>query len=158
MISENSHDHRICQQFHEAIELIGRRWTGAIIYALLLRSRRFSEFREAVPDMSDRLLTERLKELEAHQLIVREVVVGRPIHVYYHLTPKGHELQPILEALGQWAARWAQASPAASGCPSSNVCPELPTDADTLAGTTACGAKPDAASTTDWPAESPQSH
>lgn len=107
MVSEKDHDPRVCQQFHTAIELIGKRWTGAILYALLQRERRFSEFRDALPDMSDRLLTERLKELESHQLIVRDVHVSRPIQVFYRLTDKGKELQPILDAIGHWAWKWS---------------------------------------------------
>jgi DNA-binding HxlR family transcriptional regulator len=106
MVSENNHNPRACQQFQEVIELIGKRWTGAIIFVLCQGPLRFSEFRDAIPDMSDRLLTQRLKELEEHGLVVREVLTGRPIQVLYHLTPKGRALRPILDALGAWSAQW----------------------------------------------------
>lgn len=97
----------VCGIFHAAIELIGRRWTGAIVWTLTQGPRRFSDFRDAIPDISDRLLSERLKELEEAGIIVREVSAGRPVHVTYRLTPKGAELEPILQAIGSWATRWA---------------------------------------------------
>jgi DNA-binding HxlR family transcriptional regulator len=97
------HSERVCARFHYAIELIGRRWTGAIICALTQKPRRFSDFKDAIPDLSDRLLTERLKELEDEGVVVREVSTGRPIQVMYRLTAKGEALQPVFEAIGQWA-------------------------------------------------------
>lgn len=107
MISNGSEDHRVCHVFHQAIEVIGRRWSGAIIFALTVKPRRFSEFKEAVMDVSDRLLTERLKELEEYGLVLREVSTARPLQVLYRLTPKGEALQPIMMAIGEWANRWA---------------------------------------------------
>ena len=114
MISEDGADHRVCQVFHQAIEIIGRRWSGAIIYALTVKARRFCEFREAIPDVSDRLLTERLKELEEYGLVSREVATGRPVQVVYRLTPKGEALQPILQSIGEWAQHWAPQAEGAS--------------------------------------------
>jgi DNA-binding HxlR family transcriptional regulator len=104
--NEQEHNPRVCGAFHCAIELIGRRWTGAILAALMGRPRRFSDFKEAIPELSDRLLTERLKELEERGLVEREVLTGRPIQVLYRLTEKGAELQPIIEAIGGWAQKW----------------------------------------------------
>ena len=101
------HEPKVCAKFHGAIELIGRRWTGAIIYALLQGPRRFCEFREAIPDLSDRLLTERLKDLEEHGIVDREVSTGRPVQVIYRLTPKGRALEPILMAIADWGGAWA---------------------------------------------------
>ena len=97
----------VCGIFHGAIELIGRRWTGAILFALGQSSRRFSDFHAAIPDISDRLLSERLKELEDAGVIAREVGAGRPVQVTYRMTAKGMELQPIMQAVGEWATRWA---------------------------------------------------
>lgn len=115
MVSKNLPTHKpggsVCQAFHRSIEIIGRRWTGAIIFSLMKRPRRFCEFREAVPDLSDRLLTERLKELEECGIIVREVSTTRPIQVLYRLTPKGEALDPIFCALGDWARRWEADAP-----------------------------------------------
>lgn len=99
-------DAKVCGKFHQAIELIGRRWTGAILQVAVGGPKRFCELREAIPDLSDRLLTERLKELEDHGLIVREVGAGRPVQVTYRVTPKGEALKPVFEAIGAWAYAW----------------------------------------------------
>ncbi len=96
----------LCPRFHRAVELIGRRWTGAIIRVLLGGPRRFNELLAAVPGISDRLLTERLRELEHEELIVRRVESGSPVKVIYELTCSGAELQESLDALGRWAERW----------------------------------------------------
>jgi DNA-binding HxlR family transcriptional regulator len=106
MAMEEEHSPRVCNLFHNAIEIIGRRWTGAIIYSLISGPKRYSEFSDAIPDISSRLLTERLKELEEYSLIRREVSSDRPIQVIYSLTKKGMALQPILADLGEWAAKW----------------------------------------------------
>jgi DNA-binding HxlR family transcriptional regulator len=103
---EEQPDGLLCPRFHKAIELVGRRWTGAIIRVLLGGPRRFNELLVAVPGMSDRLLTERLRELESEELIRRDVHDGSPIRVTYSLTCAGAELQEALDALGRWAERW----------------------------------------------------
>jgi DNA-binding HxlR family transcriptional regulator len=98
--------HGLCPRFHQAVELIGRRWTGAIIQVLMAGPLRFNELLAAVPGVSDRLLTERLRELEAEDIILREVSPGSPVRVVYSLTERGSELTEPLEALGRWAERW----------------------------------------------------
>ncbi len=102
-----------CPLYHRAIEIIGRRWTGAIVRALLAGDSRFTQIRTTVPGLSDRLLSERLKELEAEDIVERRVVPSTPVRVDYRLTAKGRELVPVFEALGAWAERWV-ALPAAS--------------------------------------------
>jgi DNA-binding HxlR family transcriptional regulator len=94
--------------YHEAIELIGRRWTGAIVAVLLQAPEplRFSEIAAAVPQLSDRLLSERVKELEERGLVVRAVESEPPVRVTYRLSPMGRDLAPALEQLAQWARRW----------------------------------------------------
>jgi DNA-binding HxlR family transcriptional regulator len=93
-----------CPRYHEAVELVGKRWTGAIIAVLMEGGpARFSEVGAAVPDLSDRLLSERMKELEARGLVERRVVAGR---TQYRLTPMGEELRPAVGALRAWAQRW----------------------------------------------------
>lgn len=93
-----------CSLYHHAVELIGRRWTGAILLVLVEAGPlRFSEIRVLVPDVSDRLLSERLKELEAEEIVVRHVYDETPVRVEYELTPKGKALQPALAALKQWS-------------------------------------------------------
>jgi DNA-binding HxlR family transcriptional regulator len=95
-----------CPLYHQAVELIGKRWTGAIVSVLLDRPLRFSEIAQAVPQLSDRLLSERMKELEARGLVERTVIPGPPVRVEYGLTPMGRELEPALSELKRWAHRW----------------------------------------------------
>jgi DNA-binding HxlR family transcriptional regulator len=100
----------LCPRFHRAVELVGRRWTGAIIRLLLPGPKRFNELLGAIPGISDRLLTERLRELEANSIISRQVAAGSPVRVSYELTACGRELREALDALGRWAERWIDAS------------------------------------------------
>ena len=96
-----------CPYYHEAVELIGRRWTGAIVAVLLDGgSLRFSEIAHAVPELSDRLLSERMKELEARGVVSRHVDPGPPVKVLYELTDMGRSLEPALQELKSWARRW----------------------------------------------------
>ena len=96
-----------CPRYHEAVELVGKRWTGAILYVLLEGGRlRFSQIAQAVPALSDRLLSERMKELEARGIVARHVSDGTPVKVCYELTEKGRQLAPALGELKSWADRW----------------------------------------------------
>ena len=96
-----------CGFYHEAVELIGRRWTGAIVAVLIDHGPlRFSELRQLVPGVSDRLLSERVKELEARGLVARTVEPGPPISVHYAITAMGRELTPAIVQLRSWAQRW----------------------------------------------------
>ncbi|HEY7631715.1 MAG TPA: helix-turn-helix domain-containing protein [Thermoleophilaceae bacterium] len=95
-----------CALYHRAVELIGKRWTGAILLVLLDGPLRFSEIRHLVPDLSDRLLSERLKELEAEDIVERRVMEGSPVRVEYALTGKGMALEPAVRALKSWANSW----------------------------------------------------
>jgi DNA-binding HxlR family transcriptional regulator len=96
-----------CPYYHEAVELIGRRWTGAIVGVLIHRDRlRFGEIADAVPQLSDRLLSERMKELEARGVVRRTVHPGRPVRVEYELTEMGRALAPAVHELERWAQRW----------------------------------------------------
>jgi DNA-binding HxlR family transcriptional regulator len=100
----------VCPDFHEAIELIGRRWTGAIVCALTDRPMRFGELGKAVPGLSDRLLSQRLRELEDEGLVEREVEAGTPVRVTYSLTATGEALGPAIRELKSWAKRWKAAA------------------------------------------------
>jgi DNA-binding HxlR family transcriptional regulator len=96
-----------CPHYHRAVELIGRRWTGAILEILIQGgSLRFSQIAAAVADLSDRMLSDRLKELEAYGLVRRTVFPGPPVRVEYALTHKGEELEPALAELKRWAQLW----------------------------------------------------
>jgi DNA-binding HxlR family transcriptional regulator len=96
----------VCARFHRAVELIGGRWTGALIHLLLNGRMRFAELRAAIPEISDRMLSERLRELEAEGIVERIVVPETPVRVEYELTEKGRALEHALAAVGKWAERW----------------------------------------------------
>jgi DNA-binding HxlR family transcriptional regulator len=95
-----------CSAYHQAVELIGKRWTGAILFVLMDGPARFSEVKQLVPDLSDRLLSERMKELEAEGIVHRQVFDETPVRVEYSLTPKGEALEPAVRALKLWARSW----------------------------------------------------
>ena len=96
----------LCPRFHKAIELIGSRWTGAVLRLLMGGRARFAELRDAIPDISDRMLAERLKGLEAYELVERKVFAETPVRVEYHLTDRGRALGPVFAALGEWANKY----------------------------------------------------
>ena len=95
-----------CPRFHHAIELVGRRWTGAILRAMLAGRTRFSDIAAAVPGLSDRLLSERLKELEAEGVVERCVYPETPVRIEYQLTEKGRALQTAVASVAEWAETW----------------------------------------------------
>ncbi|MDA0351113.1 MAG: helix-turn-helix domain-containing protein [Chloroflexi bacterium] len=95
-----------CPRFHHAVELIGRRWSGAILRAMLSGATRFSEIAATVPGLSDRLLSERLKELESEDVILRTVHPETPVRIEYQLTDKGHALAPVINSISAWAEEW----------------------------------------------------
>jgi len=98
----------LCSKFHRASELIGRRWTGAIIFVLLESRCRFATLRAAIPDITDRMLSERLSELEHEGIVERTVVPDTPVRVEYALTKKGRELASAIDAIGDWAKKWIE--------------------------------------------------
>lgn len=100
----------VCPDFHIAIELIGRRWAGAILWALAERPHYFAELTTSVPGLSDRLLSRRLRELERAGLVERSVHGGMPPRVSYALTEKGRSLKPALGELRDWARAWKLSS------------------------------------------------
>jgi len=95
-----------CPRFHQAVELIGRRWSGAIVRALLSGETRFSDIAATIPGISDRLLSERLKELEVEGVVERHVIPETPVRIEYVLTEKGQDLADVFQAIGQWADTW----------------------------------------------------
>src|SRR5436309_9797105 len=103
----------LCERFHHASELIGRRWTGAIIYVLLKARCRFAVLREAIPDITDRMLADRLQELETEGIVERTVIPDTPVRVEYALTPKGRALAAAIEAISNWADKWTDVEPPA---------------------------------------------
>jgi DNA-binding HxlR family transcriptional regulator len=97
---------QVCVRFHRAVELIGSRWTGAIIQTLLQGKTRYALIKSAIPDITDRMLSERLKSLEAEDLVTRWVIADTPVRVEYELTEKGRSLQIALQEIAAWAERW----------------------------------------------------
>ncbi len=95
-----------CSRFHYAIELVGRRWTGAILQALFRGQSRYGDIRATIPNLSDTMLTQRLRELEAEGVVARRVLATSPVRVEYHLTAKGLALAPVIDALIDWADSW----------------------------------------------------
>ena len=95
-----------CPRYHVAVEIVGRRWSGAIIRALMAGRTRFAEIGDVIPGLSDRLLSQRLKELEAEGIVRREVRAETPVRVEYGLTEKGEALGEAVAALSRWADEW----------------------------------------------------
>ena len=106
MTRNNDPPHLVCSRFHQAVELIGGRWTGAIIQTLLQGKTRYALIKAAIPDITDRMLSERLRSLEAEELLTRKVVPESPVRVEYELTEKGRSLESSLTEIGTWAERW----------------------------------------------------
>lgn len=97
-------DEKDCRGFQTAIELVGRRWTGAILLSIARGARRFSEIIRSVDGLSDRLLSQRLKELESEGLVERTVVPTTPAHSVYTLSTRGQRLMAALQPLAEWGA------------------------------------------------------
>ncbi len=97
---------RVCPEFHAAVESVGRRWAGAILWALSDEPLYFADLSAAIPGISDRLLSTRLRQLEAEGLVEREVHPGSPARVSYALSARGEALQPALRQLRDWAREW----------------------------------------------------
>ncbi len=111
MKTSQPHVPELCARFHRASELIGRRWTGAILFVLLRERCRFAMLRDAIPDITDRMLSERLQELEAEGIVERTVIPETPVRVEYALTKKGRALTAAIDAISAWADKWGNAEP-----------------------------------------------
>lgn len=99
----------ICEHFQRAAELIGKRWNPQVIRALQTGSARFGDIKSAVSQISDALLSDRLKELEAQGVVTRDVTPSTPVLIEYHLTERGRDLTKVMDELGRWAERWSDA-------------------------------------------------
>ncbi|MEP7059770.1 MAG: helix-turn-helix domain-containing protein [Actinomycetota bacterium] len=98
----------VCQHFQRAAELIAKRWTPQIVRSLLAGTSRFSDLRTNIPQISDRLLSDRLKELEAAGIVTRTVTPSTPVRIDYGLTERGQDLAGVIDELGAWAERWSE--------------------------------------------------
>ncbi|HEY4021345.1 MAG TPA: helix-turn-helix domain-containing protein [Pseudonocardiaceae bacterium] len=98
--------HRVCSRYHSAIEMIGTRWTGAILRVVFTGSHRYAQIKAAVPGLSDTMLAARLRTMEAEGLLRREVIPSTPVQVEYHLTEMGRDLEPVIGELLTWSHKW----------------------------------------------------
>ena len=106
----NEQESPVCQHFQLAAELIAKRWTPHIVRSLLAGATRFSDLAAAIPNISDRLLSDRLKELEAAGIVTRKVTPSMPVRIDYGLTDRGQDLAGVMDELGSWAERWSEAA------------------------------------------------
>ena len=97
---------QLCPKFEAAFRLLGKRWSGPIIQVMLSGPKRFKELSEAISGVSDRVLTERLKELEEAGILVRRVYPETPVRIEYELTEKGYDLREVMQATQRWGETW----------------------------------------------------
>lgn len=100
--------HALCPKFEAAFELLGKRWTGLIIQVLLSGPKRFKDISDVISGMSDRMLSERFKELEAAGIIIRHVYPETPVRIEYELSEKGKSLEPVMTEVQKWAEQWSE--------------------------------------------------
>jgi DNA-binding HxlR family transcriptional regulator len=103
---DHSPGDEMCPHYERAVQILGKRWTAMIVRTLLARPRRFGDMTAIIGGLSDRLLSERLKELEACGIVERTVFAETPVRIEYTLTDKGHELEHVVEAIQRWADSW----------------------------------------------------
>ncbi|MFF9278056.1 winged helix-turn-helix transcriptional regulator [Streptomyces griseosporeus] len=119
MTAQQIHDAGACKRVDDGItrvfQLLGKRWTGQIVSVLVEQPAHFTDVRRAIPGISERMLSDRLTELGAAGLVLREVDEGPPLRVSYRLTEAGEALEPALRELAEWAKKHL---PDASACPS----------------------------------------
>jgi DNA-binding HxlR family transcriptional regulator len=96
----------LCPKFENAFELLGKRWTGLIIRVLMTGPKRFKDISDVIPSMSDRMLSERFKELEQAGIIIRHVYPETPVRIEYVLSDKGKGLETVMNELQTWAEKW----------------------------------------------------
>jgi DNA-binding HxlR family transcriptional regulator len=109
------------ESFQRALEILSKRWTGLVIFVLQRGPLRFNEIAAHIDVISDRMLSERLKELEAEGIVERRIFAEVPVRVEYRLTDKGAALGPIYESIGRWAALWIDGLEDPGACPATDV-------------------------------------
>ncbi|WP_280769986.1 winged helix-turn-helix transcriptional regulator [Salipaludibacillus daqingensis] len=96
----------MCPKFESAFLLLGKRWNGLILRVLLQGPARFRDISANIPSMSDKMLVDRLKELEQAELVKRSVFPETPVRIEYELTEKGKAIEPALDEVQNWAENW----------------------------------------------------
>ncbi|GBF73270.1 HxlR family transcriptional regulator [Paenibacillus sp. 598K] len=97
---------KMCPKYESAAEILCKKWTGLIIRVLLDGPKRFKEMKEQIPDMSDKMLTDRMKELESMDIVKRTVYPEMPVRIEYELTDKGKDLEPVIRSIQGWGEHW----------------------------------------------------
>ncbi|MBW5447327.1 transcriptional regulator [Cohnella sp. CFH 77786] len=97
---------KMCPKYETAAELICKRWNGLIIRVLMGGPKRFKEIKEQIPDMSDKMLTDRMKELESLGILTRTVYPEMPVRIEYELTDKGRDMKDVIESIQVWGEKW----------------------------------------------------
>ena len=109
-------EEKLCPKFEAAFQLLGKRWTGLIIRVLLTGPKRFKDISSMIPNMSDRMLAERFKELEAFGVITRQVFPETPVRIEYELTDKGRALERVMNDVQNWADSWVTEDQCQKAC------------------------------------------
>ncbi|WP_419880821.1 winged helix-turn-helix transcriptional regulator [Peribacillus sp. B-H-3] len=105
-MAEEKSTERICKKLEQSYDIVGKKWMGLIIHTLMIEPKRFSEIHSFIPDLSKRMLNERIKELEDLGIVIRNVITDRPVRTEYSLTKKGVELGRALRAVEDWSEKW----------------------------------------------------
>jgi len=105
-VSQDLAGEHMCPKYECAMNILGKRWTGLILHVLLRGAVRFKDIREMVPHMSDKMLSERLKELEELEILERKVFPEIPVRIEYELTEKGKDLRPVIDSIHTWGQKW----------------------------------------------------
>ncbi|GIO83699.1 HxlR family transcriptional regulator [Paenibacillus faecis] len=100
--------HAMCPRFESAFVILGKRWNGLIIHTLMSGPKRFKDISNGIPAMSDKMLSERMKDLENEGIVVRHVYPETPVRIEYELTEKGKALSPVMEQVQHWAEAWIE--------------------------------------------------
>src|SRR5258707_1886611 len=111
----------MCPRYEQAIQLLGKRWTGLILDTLMSGPRRFCELTSTVEGLSDRVLSDRLREMESAGIIERVVYPQIPVRVEYRLTEKGYDLKPVVDDIHEWAEKWIPLPGTLSGYAAENA-------------------------------------
>ncbi|OAB32768.1 HxlR family transcriptional regulator [Paenibacillus macquariensis subsp. defensor] len=96
----------LCPRFESAFSFLGKRWNGLIIQTLMSGPKRFKDISSLIPSMSDKMLSERMKDLEVEGIVVRHVYPETPVRIEYELTEKGKGLRSVMEQIQFWAEKW----------------------------------------------------
>ncbi len=103
---EGTQEKKLYVYVEECYRLLGKKWMGVIVHTLMDEPKRFSEIHAYIPDLSKRMLNERMKELEENGIVIRNVIIDRPVRTEYSLTKKGTELGRSLQVVEGWAEKW----------------------------------------------------